>query len=188
MFRPMESLSRFVARSITVVGSIGGAACAVIANASSSATWQGLAVVGFGTALAGGIGWFRADKKLKRDYAKRQEQRMIATAKKKNGRVTDVELVSETRYSLEECRAFLKAMTESGSAEMHIGKEGTMVYLFPGFLSEEDKRKAQSAAEWMPEVRAPRKAETSGPPPLGGSERAESSNESSAPSKSLELE
>lgn len=177
----MESLSKFLARSITVMGSIGGAACAVIANASSSATWQGLAVVGFGTAIAGGVGWFRADRKLKRDYAKRQEQRMIATAKKKGGRVTDVELVAETRYPLEECRAFLKAMTESGSAEMHIGKEGTMVYLFPGFLSDDEKRKAQSAAEWMPEVRTPREARVSKPPPL-------SNSEDSSSAKSLELE
>ena len=172
----MESLSKFVARSITVIGSIGGAASAMIANSpDASSLWRGLAVVGIGSAIAGGVSWFRADKRLKRDHKKRRDQRMIATAKRKHGRVTDVELVAETRFSLEDCRAFLKEMTESGSAEMHIGKEGTMVYLFPGFLSEDEKRKARSTADWMPEVRTPRETTSASPPPLSETEESTSS-------------
>ncbi len=178
----MESLSKFVARSITVMGSIGGVACALIANSpDASSLWQGLAAVGIGSAIAGGVSWFRADKRLTRDHKKRRDQRMIATAKRKHGRVTDVELVAETRFSLEDCRAFLKEMTESGSAEMHIGKEGTMVYLFPGFLSDEEKRKARSTADWMPEVRAPRETKPSPPPRVEG-------EASSTPTRSLEIE
>ena len=151
------------------MGSIGGVACALIANSpDASSLWQGLAAVGIGSAIAGGVSWFRADKRLTRDHKKRRDQRMIATAKRKHGRVTDVELVAETRFSLEDCRAFLKEMTESGSAEMHIGKEGTMVYLFPGFLSDEEKRKARSTADWMPEVRAPRETKPSPPPRVEG--------------------
>ena len=178
----MESLSKFVARSITVMGSIGGSACALIANnPDASSLWQGLATIGIGSAIAGGVSWFRADKRLKRDHKKRRDQRMITTAKRKHGRVTDVELVAETRFSLEDCRAFLKEMTESGSAEMHIGKEGTMVYLFPGFLSDEEKRKARSTADWMPEVRAPRETKPSPPPRVEG-------EASSTPTRSLEIE
>jgi hypothetical protein len=122
-------------------------------NPNASHLWQGMAVLGLGSAVAGGIGWFNADRRLKRDYAQRREQRMIAVTKQKQGRVTDVELVAETRYPLEQCRAFLKEMTESGSAEMHIGKEGTMVYLFPGFLTDDEKRDAQPATEWQPSQR-----------------------------------
>ena len=173
----MESLSRFVARSITIMGSIGGTACAWIANnPDASKVWQGLAVIGLGSAIAGGIGWFRADKRLKKDYAKRREQRMIAVAKQKHGRITDVELVAEPRYPLEECREFLTDMTTSGSAEMQIGKEGTMVYVFPGFLSAEEKRGAQSATTWQPKSR---QSSQDAPPPLEDNETT---------SKSLELE
>ena len=174
----MESLTKFVSRSITMIGSIGGAACAWMAHAGSSNAWQGLAVVGLGTAVAGGISWFREDRRLKRHYIKRRDQKMIAVAKEKHGRLTDVELVGETRFPLEECRAFLKEMTESGSAELQIGKEGTMVYLFPGFLSEDEKRRARSAADWQPEPRLPRES----PPPLTQDSPTTSST------RSLELE
>ena len=182
----MESLSKFVARSITVMGSIGGSACALIANnPDASSLWQGLAAIGIGSAIAGGVSWFRADKQLKRDHKKRRDQRMITTAKRKHGRVTDVELVAETRFSLEDCRAFLQEMTESGSAEMHIGKEGTMVYIFPGFLSEDEKREARSTADWMPEVRAPRETKTASPPPLA---EDEGSSAATTTTRSLEIE
>ena len=150
----MDSLSKFLSKSVTITGTIGGAAFAWIAqNPGAHHLWQGMAVLGFGSAVVGGIGWFNAQRRLNRDYGQRRQQRMIAVTKQKHGRVTDVELVAETRYPLEECRAFLKEMTESGSAEMQIGKEGTMVYLFPGFLTEAEKRDALPATEWQPQPR-----------------------------------
>ncbi|MGY8689383.1 MAG: hypothetical protein ACKVHP_16825 [Verrucomicrobiales bacterium] len=158
------------------MGAIGGGACTWIAQTpDANHLWQGMAVLGIGSAMAGGIGWFNAHKRLKRDYAQRRQQRMIAVAKQKRGRVTDVELVAETRYPLDECRDFLKEMTESGSAEMQIGKEGTMVYLFPGFLTEDEKREALPAAEWQPQPRQ-------SPPSLSRAEDSPSSP------RSLEIE
>ena len=89
-----------------------------------------------------------AHRRAKLASANRREQRMIAVAKTKHGRVTDVELVAETRQTLEECRAFLKRVTENSSAEINIGPEGTMVYLFPGFLTDEQKRTAEPVGHW----------------------------------------
>ena len=108
---------------------------------------------------------------------------MIAVAKAKHGRLTDVELVAETRYPLEECRSFLKRMTDSGSAEINIGPEGTMVYLFPGFLTDEQKRTAKPIGSWKPplEKQASRAVKQT-PPPLDPSE------ESSTTARSLELD
>ncbi len=145
----MDSLSKFFAKSVTVLGSIGGAAFMWIGqNPQASGVWEGLGVIGLGSAVVGGIGWFKEHRRLKRDYAKRREQRLISVAKENHGRITDVELVAETRYPLEECREFLKQMAESGSAEMHIGDGGTIVYLFPGFLTDEEKRNAKPALDW----------------------------------------
>ncbi len=147
----MDSLSKFFSKMVTIGGGImGGAFMTIAASSSNSGTWQGLGVAALGTAAVGALGWFTSHRKVKKAYLHRLEQRMIAVTKAKHGRVTDVELAAETRYSLEQCREFLTRMTESGSAERHIGKEGTVVYLFPGFLSEEEKRSARSVESWLP--------------------------------------
>ena len=73
---------------------------------SGSPTVISLAVFSLGTTLLGSISWAFAHRRAKLASAKWQEQRMIAVAKTKNGRVTDVELVAETRHTLGECRAF----------------------------------------------------------------------------------
>lgn len=163
----MDSLSKFIAKVVTITGAIAGSCFAWIAQASAvgsgaSLGWQVMTILAFGSAAAGGLGWFATHRRLRQEHLQRRERCLIAAAKQQQGRVTDVELVASTPYSLEECRAFLKEMTESGSAEMHVGKEGTMVYLFPGFLSEVEKRNAQSAGEWRPE---PRQAQPSDRPP-----------------------
>ena len=145
----MSSFSRFLAKSATVVGTVFGASFAVISlNSSWDALWQGLAALSFGSAIAGGIGWFYAHRRLRGNYLEKREQIMIALAKVKRGRLTEVELMADTPYPLEECRAFLARMTASGVAEMHIGKGGTVVYWFPGLLSDEEKRHARSAEDW----------------------------------------
>ena len=105
---------------------------------------------------------------------------MLAVARQKKGRVTDVELAAETRYPLEECRAFLKNMTETGSAGVNIGKEGIMVYLFPGFLTEEEKENALNVSSWEPS------GISEDPPPLKTTEHE--SSDGSTTSRSLEIE
>lgn len=170
---PMDAILRFFGMSAAILGSIVGSGLAWMAfQAPSAVLWQGMAIMCFGGAAAGAVTWFLSHRKIERDIAQRQQQQMIAAAQRRLGRVTDVELVAETRYSLDECRAFLKEMTDSGSAEMQIGKEGTVVYVFPGFLTEAEKRHAQPATQWTPPQRSiRRKPSSDSPPPLEDTSR-----------------
>ena len=181
----MESLSKFLSQCVTIgSGLLASGFGAAALNSGNSVAW-GLTSFSLGAAALGGISWVFAHRRAKVAYANRQEQRMIAVAKDKQGRLTDVELVAETRYPLEECRAFLKRMTDSGSAEINIGPEGTMVYLFPGFLSDEQKRTAESVGAWKPPLEKQASQEGS-PPPLESS--SDKGSESQGSNRSLELE
>ena len=164
----MDAIVRFFAMSATILGGIVGSGLAWMAfQAPGAILWQGMAIMSFGGAIAGAVTWHLSHRKIERDLAQKRQQQMIHAAQQRLGRVTDVELVAETHYSLEECRLFLKEMTDSGSAEMQIGKEGTVVYVFPGFLTDSEKRHARPATHWTP-TRRSMSSDSSGesPPPL----------------------
>ena len=168
----MESLSKSLGKLFAYLGGSLGAGFAVgaaMADSGFQSFAGGAAAFFLVLGAIGGLIWATSHKRLLKQYEERREQKMLSVCRTKMGRVTDVELAAETRYPLEDCRTFLKQMTESGSAEVNISSEGTMVYLFPGFLSEREKAAAQGISQWTPP--STKRVKTIGPDfELGGSE------------------
>lgn len=173
----VQSLTKSLGKFVTYAGTTLGAGFTAAAIYGHSAFASGSAAFFLTSAALGGVMWFTGHRRAKARYEERLEQRMLAVAKAKKGRVTDVELAAETRYAIADCRSFLKRMTETGSAEVTIGKEGTMVYVFPGFLSDTEKQSAKGIDSWTPpsvvhkrEMGAAQKeleaSQTLNPPPL----------------------
>ncbi len=62
----------------------------------------------------------------------------------KQGMISPIEIVSVSSLNMEEAKKELDNFCVQGAAELRITEGGEMVYVFPGFLDEEEKRKARS--------------------------------------------
>ncbi len=62
----------------------------------------------------------------------------------KKGMISPIEIVSVSSLNMEEAKRELDNFCVQGAAELRITEGGEMLYVFPGFLDEEEKRKARS--------------------------------------------
>jgi hypothetical protein len=63
-------------------------------------------------------------------------------ARAERGRVTVEEVASHCDLGIPEAKTALDQFAARRVAEMRVSESGILVYLFPGFLSDEEKRKA----------------------------------------------
>jgi hypothetical protein len=117
---------------------------------SEPSTLVGLVVFFLGTAI-GGVMLARANsappgprapagRRLSEEQER--EQGILDLARQEHGRVTVEEVASHCDLSLEEAKAALDRLAAHAVAELRVTDGGVLVYLFPGFLSDEEKRKA----------------------------------------------
>lgn len=80
-------------------------------------------------------------KKLNRENRDRVLLRFIQT---KGGMVHPLEIVAASNLNMEEAKRELDNFCIQGAAELRITEAGEMLYVFPGFLDDEQKKKARS--------------------------------------------
>ncbi|MCP4403679.1 MAG: TM2 domain-containing protein [bacterium] len=68
------------------------------------------------------------------DLKKLQEAQILQLARRFHGRLTPVELASNSNLSLEESDKALEELVRKGHAEMDVTDSGSIVYEFSGFL------------------------------------------------------
>ncbi|MCC7369446.1 MAG: hypothetical protein IT306_13545 [Chloroflexi bacterium] len=75
--------------------------------------------------------------------AEEREQRVLDLARAQRGRVTLPEVASACDMTVTDSKETLDTMVLQGIAELRVTETGVLVYVFPGFLSDEEKRGAQ---------------------------------------------
>ncbi len=68
-----------------------------------------------------------------------KEKIILLLAKKHNGKLTPLEIAAETDINIDDAEKLLKKWTDKGYADVNISPDGTVLYKFRGFLSEDDK-------------------------------------------------
>ena len=71
-----------------------------------------------------------------------REQRILDYAAGEGGRVTVPEVASHCDLTVGDSKAGLDHLVLMGVAELHVSEQGVLVYVFPGFLSDEQKARA----------------------------------------------
>jgi len=72
-----------------------------------------------------------------------KEKVVLKIANEKNGHLTIAEVAMDTSLSLEESKTVLEKMSADGVAELQITDGGSLVYVFTGLISEEEKATAK---------------------------------------------
>lgn len=80
-------------------------------------------------------------KKLSEEHRERVLLRFIQT---RGGRVHPIEIVTASSLNMAEAKRELDNFCVQGAAELHITEAGETLYVFPGFLDDEQKQKARS--------------------------------------------
>jgi len=108
-------------------------------------------IVFFGLTLAGGawLAWTRLWRARGRDGHRpprmtdeEHEQRILDLAEREGGRVTVPEVASCCDMTIDDSKAALDRLVLTGVAELHVSEGGVLVYVFPGFLSDDEKARA----------------------------------------------
>ncbi len=102
--------------------------------------------------LAGGawLAWTRlwrapgraGHRKPTPDAAER-EQRILDLAEQRTGRVTVAEVASKCDLTVDQSKAALDTLVLQGITELQVSESGVLVYVFPGFLSDDEKSRAE---------------------------------------------
>lgn len=71
-----------------------------------------------------------------------RERRVLRFAERERGRVTIPEVATQCDMSLADSKATLDRLVLAQVAEIRVTQSGVLVYVFPGFLSDEDKARA----------------------------------------------
>lgn len=71
-----------------------------------------------------------------------RERRVLRFAERERGRVTIPEVATNCDLSLADSKQALERLVLAEVAEIQVTQSGVLVYVFPGFLSDEDKAKA----------------------------------------------
>lgn len=71
-----------------------------------------------------------------------RERRVLRFAEREHGRVTVPEVATNCDMSLAHSKQTLDRMVLAEVAQIHVTQSGVLVYVFAGFLSDEDKAKA----------------------------------------------
>jgi hypothetical protein len=73
-----------------------------------------------------------------------RERAILKFAQKKGGRVTPTEVAVESDLSVDSAKKELEQFCVQGTAEMNVSDSGVLVFVFGGFLSDEEKQNATS--------------------------------------------
>lgn len=106
----------------------------------------GLVIFFAGTAVAGGLlarSGFRQPPTSPRLTDFEREHRILDRAHALGGRVTVAEIAAECDLSLEDSKRLLDRFAVTGAATVLVTDDGIMVYDFPGFISKEQKARAE---------------------------------------------
>lgn len=71
-----------------------------------------------------------------------RERRVLRLAERERGRVTVPEVAAQCGLTLAEAKAELDRLVSEGAADLHVTAGGVLVYVFGGFLSDEEKARA----------------------------------------------
>jgi hypothetical protein len=74
--------------------------------------------------------------------AAERERRVLKLVEREHGRVTIPEVASHCVMTIEESKRELDRLVLQQVAEIQVTASGVLVYVFPGFLSDEDKARA----------------------------------------------
>ncbi|MFP4031199.1 MAG: hypothetical protein ACLFRG_10545 [Desulfococcaceae bacterium] len=86
-------------------------------------------------------------KRAKTGTVERTERNILRMIAARSGRITPEEIALEQPLTVEQARARLDALCGGGSGEVQVTPEGRLVYVFFGFLSEEERNSARSVLE-----------------------------------------
>ncbi len=86
----------------------------------------------------------RKAEKRSREYI---EQDILKLAAEKHGKITPAEVVLSAKIGIDEAKKMLDSFCEQGLAQLNLTEKGVMVYVFDGFLSEEEKNTVKSPLE-----------------------------------------
>jgi hypothetical protein len=113
----------------------------------STGTLIGLFVFFGGTAVAGGFLCVTQWKRSKTGTVERTERMILRMIADRSGRITPEEIAMELPLTVEQARERLNGLCEDGSGEVRVTREGGLVYVFFGFLSEAERNSAPSVLE-----------------------------------------
>jgi hypothetical protein len=71
-----------------------------------------------------------------------RERRVLHFAQREHGRVTVPEVAAHCGMTIAEAKAELDRLAAAGAADLHVTGSGVLVYVFGGFLSDEEKSRA----------------------------------------------
>jgi hypothetical protein len=74
--------------------------------------------------------------------AAEREHRVLRLAEKEHGRVTIPEVASRCNMTVQESKAELDRLVLTQIAEIQVTANGVLIYVFPGFLSDQEKSNA----------------------------------------------
>jgi hypothetical protein len=86
--------------------------------------------------------WTNRPKAASPDTEAQRERRILAFAETEHGRVTVPEVAAHCRMTVAQAKVDLDRMVVQRVAELQVTDKGVLVYVFPGFLSEDEKANA----------------------------------------------
>lgn len=105
-------------------------------------------LVFFSATSVGGFQLFRSQsRKHRRDAEERAEAELLAVIRERGGMVTPEEIALRTHLNIDESRSRLDALCARGAGEIRVTGTGALVYVFFGFLSDEEKKSARSVLD-----------------------------------------
>jgi TM2 domain-containing membrane protein YozV len=81
---------------------------------------------------------------LRKLHPEEKERALLELIRSKGGMITPIEVVSASSLNFEQAKQELDNFCIQGAAELRITEGGEIVYVFPGFLDDEQKRRARS--------------------------------------------
>ena len=98
-------------------------------------------------AIGGFMMYRHHSRKAERRSREYMEQDILKLAAEKHGKITPAEVVLATKVGIDEAKVMLDNFCANDLAQLNITDKGVMVYVFDGFLSEEEKDTAKSPLE-----------------------------------------
>jgi predicted transcriptional regulator len=96
------------------------------------------------TALAGFLIWYGL-KNFKALTWRLTEKKVLDLVKKHEGRITPMEIAQEAEMEIEAAQAAIDKMCQKGYGQLEVTQKGNKVYVFAGFVDEDEKKTATDA-------------------------------------------
>ena len=90
----------------------------------------------------------RTVRKSRREDIENEERDLLKVIAERGGRITPAEIAAATNLTIAESEDKLRKLCRHGSGELQLTSDGRSVYVFFGFLSEDEKAGAKSAMDY----------------------------------------